>query len=326
MTTINRILVAVADPRSLDQPALAKGVQLARRTGAEVEAFHCLFNPQVQGELVYGRRRLENDVEALVETTRNRLERRAEELSWAAVRIRVSVRWDYPPHEGIVRQASRHKADLVIADSHRHRRLARLFLSNTDWQLIRLCPAPLLLVKSSRAWTTAKVLAAIDPLHVHAKPSALDPRILKVGTQLAHALGSQLHAVHAHAPLIDYTSGVLTEPLPFRVAGREAREHAKRMRKKVIRETRRFALSERRVHVVEGEPGRVLPRLARRLGAQIVVMGAVSRSGLKRLFIGNTAERVIDELSCDVCVVKAPGFRTPVPARAGHLPVTVLPL
>jgi hypothetical protein len=35
-------------------------------------------------------------------------------------------------------------------------------------------------------------------------------------------------------------------------------------------------------------------------------MGAVSRSGLKRVFIGNTAERVLESLTCDVLVVKAP--------------------
>jgi universal stress protein E len=37
-------------------------------------------------------------------------------------------------------------------------------------------------------------------------------------------------------------------------------------------------------------------------------MGAVSRSGLKRLFLGNTAEEVLDKLSCDVLIVKPPGF------------------
>jgi universal stress protein E len=34
-------------------------------------------------------------------------------------------------------------------------------------------------------------------------------------------------------------------------------------------------------------------------------MGATSRSGLKRIFIGSTAEHVLDSLQCDVLVVKA---------------------
>ena len=40
------------------------------------------------------------------------------------------------------------------------------------------------------------------------------------------------------------------------------------------------------------------------IGADLVVMGAVSRSGLKRLALGSTAERVLDFLPCDVLVVK----------------------
>ena len=325
MSAINRILVAIADPGARRQPALAKAMQLARRTGAELDVFHCLFDPRIQGTLVYGRAKLERQVESLVEATRVRLERRAAVLARSGLRVRVSVRWDYPAHEAIIRQALRHKADFVIAATRRHRALARPFLSNTDWQLIRLCPVPLLLVKSSRAWRGTKVMCAVDPLHVRAKPAALDPRILKVGAQLARALGGQLHAAHAYTPLLEYLPGVMTEPLPVIVTGAEAREHAKRVTQRVAVETRRFAISKRSLHVVAGEPDEVLPRLVRQLHAQIVVMGVVSRSGLNRFFIGNTAERVIDELNCDLCVVKAPGFRTPVPARARHLPVAVLP-
>jgi hypothetical protein len=44
-------------------------------------------------------------------------------------------------------------------------------------------------------------------------------------------------------------------------------------------------------------------------------MGAVSRSGLKRVFIGNTAERALNELPCDVLVVKPPGFAKQVADR-----------
>jgi universal stress protein E len=96
------------------------------------------------------------------------------------------------------------------------------------------------------------------------------------------------------------------------------------VRKKVSSEARRFGIDNRRILVVEGAPQRVLPQVARRLRARIVVMGAVSRSALKRLFIGSTAEQVFESLP-DVCVVKPPGFRTPVPIRAPHLPVAVLP-
>jgi universal stress protein E len=43
-----------------------------------------------------------------------------------------------------------------------------------------------------------------------------------------------------------------------------------------------------------------------------VVMGAVSRSGLRRIVIGNTAERILGDLTCDVLVVKPQRFVTRV--------------
>jgi universal stress protein E len=47
-------------------------------------------------------------------------------------------------------------------------------------------------------------------------------------------------------------------------------------------------------------------------------MGAVSRSGLQRLFIGHTAERLIDQLNCDVLIVKPRGFKSPIRKRPGR--------
>ena len=47
-------------------------------------------------------------------------------------------------------------------------------------------------------------------------------------------------------------------------------------------------------------------------------MGAISRSTLSRFFIGNTAERVIDDVQCDVFVVKSPDFRTAIARRVAR--------
>lgn len=48
----------------------------------------------------------------------------------------------------------------------------------------------------------------------------------------------------------------------------------------------------------------VLPTVARSLKAQMVVMGAIARSRIDRLFLGNTAEQVLDALPCDVLIIK----------------------
>ena len=52
----------------------------------------------------------------------------------------------------------------------------------------------------------------------------------------------------------------------------------------------------------------------------------MSRSGLKRLFIGSTAERLIDHVRSDVLIVKPEGFKSPVPKRPGYRPVVLPPM
>jgi universal stress protein E len=70
--------------------------------------------------------------------------------------------------------------------------------------------------------------------------------------------------------------------------------------------TSRIPKSQR--HVVGRHPADAIAQTAKETHSAIVVMGAVSRSGLKRLFIGNTAERVLDLLTCDVLIVKPTHF------------------
>jgi universal stress protein E len=53
--------------------------------------------------------------------------------------------------------------------------------------------------------------------------------------------------------------------------------------------------------------------VSRKIGSAIVVLGALSRSGIKRAFIGDTAERLIDELRSDLLVVKPAHFTIRIP-------------
>ena len=66
-----------------------------------------------------------------------------------------------------------------------------------------------------------------------------------------------------------------------------------------------YSVPEANVHFVEGLPQEKLPEITAEDDAGVIIMGAVSRRGLDRIFIGSTAERVLDRLGCDLLIVKS---------------------
>ena len=294
MKAIRRILVGVKDPGARSSPAVHKAACLAEAFGAELVLFHAIAVP-VAAELR--------------QSHLERLERRAARLrnGNGKLKVRADADWDYPVHEAIVRHARKIKADLVVAEAHAGRRLVPWLLHLTDWELLRTCPVPVLIVKSSRKWQRPRVLAAIDPLHAFAKPAGLDDEILEAGVKLSAALKGSLHAMHAYAPMFTQVVGASSSVVAKIAAANQglatqAFEHA-------LRKTR---IPRSRRHLRRGSAAEAIPRTARALRAGIVVMGAVSRSGLRRVIIGNTAERILGDLSCDVLVVKPARFVTRV--------------
>lgn len=56
--------------------------------------------------------------------------------------------------------------------------------------------------------------------------------------------------------------------------------------------------------VAAGEPGAVIAKVVRRDQPDVLVMGALSRSDVGRDVVGRTAGRTLDDVDCDVLVVK----------------------
>lgn len=300
MNDIHRILFAIRNPEARQQPGLAKAIQVARAFGASLELFHALtdavfidLNRFDDSSLDRLRERVENEA-------RIPMVRMCEAARKHGVTASQSVEWDYPPHEAVVRRASATGADLIIAECHRGGRTRPWLIHLTDWELLRLSPVPVLLLKNGKPYHRPLTLAAVDPAHAHAKPSRLDAIILAAATELSKGLRGTLHMVHANYPSI-----VGLEPAVNHTWSTLSFEELKEQERQAFEAFRaRVAIPRTRAHLVDGNPTREIPRVADELGAGIVVMGALSRSGLERVFIGNTAERVLGSLHCDVLVVK----------------------
>ncbi len=316
MPSIKKILVAVADPQHPSRTTLDRAVALASLHGAQIELFTCVYNQYLAGERFFDSPGLKKSRDSLVASKRRKLEIIAAELTERGVSVSVAAQWDYPIYEGIVRHVMELGPDLLIAESTAHSRLARIQLTNTDWQLVRTCPCPLLLAKSEDWKPYHFIVAAVDPMHDHDKPASLDHKILEFAKLFATGDGVTLQVLHAFSPItsiaaagpepmvlpVDYTEEMLEE------AHREALD----------RLVRAHGMPPESAHLKGRSTETAILEFVSGSGADLVVMGAVSRSMLKRLFIGSTAERVLDELPCDVLVVKPDGFETKVKAEHRH--------
>jgi universal stress protein E len=314
MQPINRILVAIKDPHARSQHGADKAIRIARTLDASIEFFHALSNPVLLDvEPLTGTSLAEIKQEALT-LARKQLDGLVERARKLGVTATRTAAWDFPPHEAIVRAATHSHADLIIAECHKGRRLAPWLVHLTDWELLRLSRVPVLIFKNTKPWGRAPVLAAVDPSHAHSKPSGLDREVVAQAARLADVTRSALHLVHANYP--SFVGLTLGDPaMDAALLSASYEQQQEQDRKEFTLFAKDAAIANARRHLMTGDPVNAIPKAARALHAGVVVMGAVSRSGLKRLFIGNTAERVLNSLPCDVLVVKPPGFSSRVSAK-----------
>ena len=202
MSAIRRILVSIKDPAAGVTPGVRKALQLARAIGAELELFHALTMPIYLENYLYADTSLPQIKHDLLARQRANLEHMAHALAVGGPkhgeRIRVHAAWDFPAHAAVIRRARAIRADLVVADRHAGRHFARRFMRFTDWELLRLCPLPVLLAGPGGVYRRPAVLAALDPAHSADKPLKLDNRILEVAAAFSGALRGQLHTIHAY--------------------------------------------------------------------------------------------------------------------------------
>lgn len=304
------ITAVVVDPFGRDQLAATEAAAIARRCGARLTLLNTFMLPQPTPEAVLGSAK--QNIAVAIRQRLKQLQKLAVRLARQDLVVQCAVEWDYPTHEAVVRYVLKHKPDLLVAESHRRGRIARWVLANTDWELIRSCPCPLWFVRSPRLPPKLQALVAVDPRHTNDKPARLDNRLLAAASGLAAQLKGEIDVVHAYRSAPSANPGLLRAPVRRAPPSQRTREFVAGMTRQVERLAARYEIGAEQCFVREGDTVDVLTGLTRERRTDVLVMGAVSRSVLARPVIGNTAERAIDHVGCDVLVVKPAGFKTPV--------------
>jgi universal stress protein E len=290
MRKLNCIL-AVLDGTDADAMIRSKAVALAHHQGAALELFLCDAERAYSLLDAYDPTGTREFRRSCIRQAQQYLERLRDTAVGVDVRISVDAACESPLYEGIVHKVMKSGADLVIKNAAATDPLRRSAWDANDWQLMRACPATLLLSRG-RSWHACPTLAAAVDVSEHETPELMQA-IMQTSKRLTEGCHGQLDVVYS-------------EPRNVDPGMREA--HVA-----VLQElTRAVGLQGSRVHVLSGTPEQALPAFASDRSYDAFIMGALThRKGLSAL-VGTLTAKLLEALDCDFVLVKPSSYRSQV--------------
>ncbi|HLV77009.1 MAG TPA: universal stress protein [Marinobacter sp.] len=286
-------LLIIMDPQHKEQIALTRGLELARATGAEVEvvAFvHEYLDALPAAPEVQRRAR-----QSLIDYRQKWLERILALSAQQGLKLSARTVWEKHIHRWIIEQCETGRIGAVIKTGNR----SETFLyTPTDWHLLRECPAPVMLVADNK-WNKANpILAAVDLSTQKPVKKALNNRIIDQAFKLSKAMEAELHLVHALHTSVVLADLEIVDPVAH------TRKRQAELKPQIEHLCHTWHLTPEQVHIVAGPAQKVIPSVANKIKADMVVMGTTGKTGLAARVIGNTAEKVLTHLRTDLLAVK----------------------
>lgn len=255
--------------------AIRRGVWLAQTSGAELTYFSSIAISARAQHLIEESPDSHDDV---MHVARDILEQLAAQAADAGVRVAVDVACGEPSHE-IVQRVSRDGHDLVIIGTRHHSRVERALFGTTGNGLLRRCPCPVWITRPKDAERIESVLVA------HCLRGVGD-LAMELGCSMAELHHAQLHALHStQTP----------------EANGDKAEAERRIREQL--QGYEFDKTPE-IHVVDAPPHDAIMEAIRQYEVELLVMGTVARSGVAGMLVGNTAEKLLPEVTCSLLAVK----------------------
>jgi nucleotide-binding universal stress UspA family protein len=316
-------ILCVVDPGEACKPALARAVTLAENNQASLTLVDVTtripagigmpeggpLSADLQAAMVSAHAQ---GLEALVDPYRKRI----------GIQTKVLIG---TPFLEIIREVLRNGHDLLIKIPETRDWLDRLFGSD-DMHLLRKCPCPVWLIRPQAPKSYRRILAAVDvddayPSAELESRRALNLQILEMAGSLALSDSATLHIVHVWEAIGESAMRGAIESVPeekIRAYVQQVRRQHEASLDGLLRGVtgnlgpEALDYLKPQMHLVKGRARKEIPALAKRIEADLVVMGTVARTGIPGFFMGNTAETILNQIDCSVLAIKPPGFVTPV--------------
>lgn len=184
--------------------------------------------------------------------------------------------------------------DLVVKTGHRSE---NLFHTPLDFQLVRELSCPVMISTLQKWRAKHRVMVTLDIDSTNANQIALNKKVVHWANNWAQCQQCELHVAYC-IPI----AGAMTE---LDIVSKDevlVKQEASTVSKiKAFMEEQNVEYSS--ISVNAGKPQRVLPSIANKLKADLVVLGSVGRKGIQGILLGNTAEKTMSRLRTDLAVI-----------------------
>ncbi len=301
---MSNTILAVIELENYPELVAERAAWLARQTGSELKL---LMSESHAGPLLNSFIIID-EAAALAEELRAMDKQGLEELR-DKVRgddLKVTTQYDQDTSmaESILNAAHELDPQYVVKGTHYHRPSERASMSDLDWQLIRKLSQPLWFVKPHAMSATPTVIAAVDPTHANDKPATLDQGIIDQARRFTTTDGSRLLLLHTYQRLTEIGHRAMWTMKPVKLPIDELDEKMRSEHRALLDNLASAnGIAPDDVHQLPGRPNEILPTFSRTHSADLVIMGALSRSPMKRRMVGDTAQRTLDHIECDVLII-----------------------
>lgn len=211
------------------------------------------------------------------------------------------------PAVEIVRRVQSGAHDLVVVGARPSTLLRRAIAGSVAIQLLRKAPCPVLVAPRRRLMDPFVVVSA-------AARQPLLPKVLAASALLCRLRNAAEWHVF-HCPEYPDAGSLHLRRRPAEEI--EAYERAERERARAELLEASTALAGQagvkpRLWTSEGLPAEQIVLASQQLHADLLVVGTVGRRGLPGVLIGNTADRVLQDVDCAVLAVKPDDFDSPI--------------
>ncbi len=290
---IDNILV-ISDQQDKQQSALAHAKSLVDRYGAKLHIVAFNYEHFATLETKLNNEQQLEVQNKILSSGKNWLDGQMTKLSLQA-KSTSEVLWAKDIVGWVKKHCASQSYDLIIKTGHRSE---GLFYVPTDWHLIRNNLVPTLLVAEKKWRKKQTIMVSLD-LGTHFKAKqALNQKLVDAGISFATSTNMPLHICYS-LPI----SNVLKDlgVIDTKTAVKEAKMKYIPLIQGMLGD---HNIPVENIHIKAGSAAKVIPSLASKHAAGLVVIGSIGRKGLKAKLMGNTAEGVLALLKTDILVMQ----------------------